>query len=64
MRYAFDHPEILDEIPRDASLVILPEGNSSQEKENRKILNRLKAKSEKVVAIKLKATKRKVSKVG
>jgi hypothetical protein len=24
MKYAFDHPEILDEIPRDQTLVILP----------------------------------------
>ena len=29
MKYAFDHPDILDEVPRDASLVILPEGDLS-----------------------------------
>ena len=27
MKYAFDHPEILDGIPRDRTLVILPEGD-------------------------------------
>ena len=64
MKYAFDHPDILDEIPRCAALVILPEGDPSLRRENRKILNRLKAKGEEVVALKLKATRRKVSKVG
>jgi hypothetical protein len=64
MKYAFDHPEILDELPRDASLVILPDGDQALERENRKTLTRLKAKGEEVVAVKLKATKRKISKVG
>lgn len=64
MKYAFDHPAILDELPRDGSLVILPEGDPALERENRKIFTKLKAKGEEVVAIKLKATKRKISKVG
>jgi hypothetical protein len=64
MKYAFDHPEVLDQIPHDASLVILPEGDASLERENRKTARRLRAKGEEVVTGKLKATKRKVSKVG
>ena len=64
MKYAFDHPDILDDVPRDASLVILPEGDLSLQKENRKMISRLKAKGEKVVAVKLKATRRKISRVG
>ena len=64
MKYAFDHPDILDEMPRGASLVILPEGDPSLQRENRKMLKRLKTKGEEVVALKLKATRRKVSKVG
>ena len=64
IKYAFDHPDILDDVPRDASLVILPEGDPSLQKENRKMMSRLKAKGEEVVAIKLRATRRKVSKVG
>ncbi len=64
MKYAFDHPDILDEMPRDAALVILPEGDPSLQRENRKMLKRLKTKGEEVVALKLKATRRKVSKVG
>jgi hypothetical protein len=62
MKYAFDHPDILDEIPRDASLVILPEGDLSLHKENKKTLNRLKTKGEPVLAVRLQATKRRVSK--
>ena len=64
MKYAFDHPDILDDVPRDASLVILPEGDLSLQKENRKMISRLKAKGEEVVTVKLKATRRKISRVG
>ena len=64
MKYAFDHPEILDEIPRDANLVLLPEGDSPLEKANKKILSRLKAKGEETIAIRIRTTRRKVSKVG
>ncbi|MBI2180811.1 MAG: hypothetical protein HYU31_08335 [Deltaproteobacteria bacterium] len=64
MKYAFDHPEILDEIPREANLVLLPEGDSPLEKANKKILSRLKAKGEETVAIRIRASKRKVAKVG
>ena len=64
MKYAFDHPEILDTIPRDRTLVILPEGDPALERQNRKTLRHLKATGEKAVTIRLKATKRNVSKVG
>ena len=64
MKYAFDHPDILDEIPRDANLVLLPERDSSLEKANKKILSKLKARGEETVAIRIRTSKRKVSKVG
>jgi len=64
MKYTFEHPEILDAIPRDRTLVILPEGDRALERQNRKTLRHLKAAGEKVVTMRLKATKRKVSKVG
>ncbi|MBI3000511.1 MAG: hypothetical protein HYY46_18965 [Deltaproteobacteria bacterium] len=64
MKYAFDHPAILDEIPRDATLVILPEDDPSLERENRKLLRRLKAKGEEAVAMRVRVARRKVSKVG
>lgn len=64
MKYAYDHPDVLDQLPRDANLVILPERDPTLEKENKKILGRLKAKGEEVVAIRLKATRRKISRIG
>ena len=64
MKYAFDHPDIMDQIPRDRTLVILPDGDPALERENRKTLRALKSRKQKTVVIKLRATKRKVSKVG
>ena len=64
MKYAFDHPEILDQIPRDQALVILPDGDPVLERENKKTLRRLKTRNQETVVIKLTASKRKVSKVG
>jgi hypothetical protein len=64
MKYAFDHPEILDQVPKDHALVILPDGDPALARQNRKTLRTLKARDQNVVVIKLKTTKRKVSKVG
>lgn len=38
MKYTFEHPEILDQIPKGATLVILPEDNPFLYKENLKII--------------------------
>ena len=64
MKYAFEHPEILDEIPRDRTPVILPEGDPALERQNRKTVHLLKAIGEKTATMRLKANKRQVSKVG
>jgi uncharacterized protein DUF5647 len=64
MKYAYDHPDVLDQLPRETNLVILPDRDPSLEKENKKTLNRLKAKGEEVIAIRLRTTRRRVSKVG
>ena len=64
MKYAFDHPDILDEVPRGQSLVILPEGDPALERQNRKTIRALKARDQEAFVVKLKATKRKISKVG
>jgi hypothetical protein len=37
MNYAFDHPDILDQIPLDATLVILPKENMALYKANLEI---------------------------
>ena len=54
MRYAFDHPGILDQIPQDAQLVILPVDDPELSTENRQMASMLYARGEKVVLIKLK----------
>jgi hypothetical protein len=64
MKYAYEHPEVLEQLPREANLVILPDGDPALEKENKKTLSRLKARGEKVVAIRLKATRRRISRIG
>ena len=40
MRYAFDHPDILDEIPPDAEVVFLPEDDVALCAENMHMLER------------------------
>ena len=57
MKYAFDNSEILNKIPTDASLVILPENSPELYKINLKIArDRMKA-GEKVVVFKIKIPK-------
>lgn len=54
MRYTFDHPEVLDRIPRGATLVILPEDNEELCSENKKVVDAQKEKGLPVVVIKMK----------
>ena len=54
MRYAFEHPGILDQIPQDAQIVILPTDDPELSAENRRMASTLCARGEKVVLIKLK----------
>ncbi len=54
MRYAFEHPGILDQIPQDAQLVILPMDDPELSAQNRQMASALCARGEKVVLIKLK----------
>ena len=54
MRYAFDHPGILDQIPPDAQVVIIPVDDPELHAENRQMATTLCARGEKVVLIKLK----------
>lgn len=53
MRYAFDHPGILEQIPQDAQLVILPMDDPELSAQNRQTASTLCARGEKVVLIKL-----------
>jgi len=60
MKYAFDKPEILDLIPKDAQLVLLPTNDPELYKENMKTINRLKKGKQKYVAFKIEAVMPKV----
>jgi len=54
MRYAFEHPGILDQIPQDVQIVILPMDDPELSAQNRQTASALCARGEKVVLIKLK----------
>ncbi len=53
MKYAFDHPEILEEIPPDAELVILPKGNPELYEANKRLAESLSREGKKVVVVNL-----------
>jgi hypothetical protein len=53
MKYAFDHPEILDEIPPDAELVILPKGDPELYEANKRLAESLSKEGKKVVVVNL-----------
>jgi len=54
MKIAFDHPDILDKIPYEAELVILPENDPELYKANLKIKQSLKKRGEKFVVVRMK----------
>jgi hypothetical protein len=60
IKYAFERPYVIEQIPRNASLFVLPEGDLSLEKKNRRTLNKLQSKREQVAEMKLRATRRKL----
>ena len=51
MKYAFDHPDVLDKIPMDAELVILPIDDPELYNENKKTADSLLKKREKVIIV-------------
>jgi len=53
MRYAFDHPGILDQIPQDAQIVILPTDDPELSEENHKTASMLRGRGENVVLIRV-----------
>lgn len=44
IRYVFEHPEVLDQIPQGSELVIIPNNDIDLAKENQKIAEDLKNK--------------------
>ena len=53
MKLAFDNPQILDEIPLDSELIILPENDPELLDANLKIKKSLEKKGQKVVVVKM-----------
>lgn len=54
MKYAFDHPNILDQIPPDAELIIFPKDDPELLKENRKLAEAMTKAGKKIVVVELK----------
>ena len=57
MKYVFENPEVLDKIPKDATMVILPEDDPELYKENLKIVKTQEEKKMPVVIVRMKTPK-------
>ncbi len=54
MKIAFDQPEILDKIPKESELIILPENDPELYAANLKIKQSLEEEGKKVVVVRMK----------
>lgn len=63
MKYVFEHPEVLDRIPKGAVLVILPEDDDGLYAENSKILEENKKKNIPVFVVTMKTPKTQISNI-
>ena len=54
MRYAFDNPEVMDKIPPEAELVILPEDDQRMCDYNQKIADNMLSQGKTVVLVRIK----------
>lgn len=63
MKYVFEHPEVLDRIPKGAVLVILPEDDDGLYAENNKILEENKKKNIPVFVVTMKTPKTQISNI-
>lgn len=61
MKYVFEHPDVLDRIPKGAILVILPEDDDELYQENYKVLVESKKEGKPVFAVTMKAPKASVT---
>jgi hypothetical protein len=57
MKYAFNNPEILEKIPPDSELVILPKDDPELYKYNKKTADKILSRKGKVVLVKMKKPK-------
>ena len=63
MKYAFEHPDVLDKMPREAALVIFPTNDPELYNENRRTVDSLLKKGEKVVVVEFESPKAIVPKI-
>ncbi|MCR4292707.1 MAG: hypothetical protein NUV76_07505 [Candidatus Kuenenia sp.] len=63
MKYAFEHPEVLDAIPQEAELVILPTNDPELYTANKKMANSLIKKRKKVVVVEFEKPKAIIPKI-
>ena len=63
MKYIFEHPDVLDRIPKGAVLVILPEDDEELYKENYKVLRENKDKGIPVFAVTMKTPKPQITNI-
>ena len=63
MKYVFEHPDILDRIPKGAVLVILPEDDKELYDENYKVLEENKKKGITVFVVTMKTPKPQISNI-
>lgn len=63
MKYVFEHPEVLDRIPKGSVLVILPEDDEALYDENYKVLEENKMKGIPVFVVTMKTPKPQISNI-
>jgi len=63
MKYVFEHPEVLDRMPKGAILVILPEDDSELYEENHKVLIENKNKGIPVFVVTMKTPKPQITSI-
>jgi hypothetical protein len=54
MKYAFENPKVLEEIPPEAELIILPIDDPELYEYNKKIANKVLSQGKKVIFVKMK----------
>jgi len=63
MKYAFEHPEVLNKIPPEAELILLPTNDLKLRALNKKMAKSLTIKGKKVVVVEIEKPKSIVSKI-
>ena len=63
LRYAFDNPDVFDDIPKGSVLVILPEDNKELYEENYKIIEENRNKGLSVFVVRMKTPKPQISNI-